>query len=441
MMFHRINMFCLVIFWALQVHAQPPRSITLAEAMEFGRANHLSVKRQHINIAEADERVKETIAIGIPKVNATINWQYFLQLPVSLVPAEFFGGKEGEFAEVAFGTRNNLSAGIEMRSLVADGTYLLGLKAARMYKEFARTQMPMVQKQVADAIQDAYLPAILIEENRKVLVKNIQNLKKVLSDTRAFHKEGFVEQLDVDRLELSLANLETELENLDKQAEIVYDALKFAIGYPMEQEIVASDELDKLLAETAGVEAAADAFDFSQRPEYQVLKENIALMDMRRQVTRMGYYPSISAFASYQYTGQGDNLFKSPVWTPTAVAGLQMNVPIFDGTEKKHTMERNRLASELAQNDLRQFERSVTLQLESAKKELERAQKRVANQEKNLALAEKIYKTTQVKFKEGVGSSIELSQAEQELYKAQGNLVNARYELLVAKMNIKKALR
>lgn len=415
--------------------------MSLEAAIKYSLENNFSLKNAQVNIADADEQIVERRAIGLPQLSAGANYQYFVQLPKSLVPAQFFDpmAAEGDFAELQFGTRNNLTVSAELSMLLFDASYITGLRAAKTYRQYVQYEMSQKKYEVKNAVIEAYLPALILEEGKKTLEKNITNLDKLLTETQALYREGFAEQLDVDRLTLSLANLRTELGNIELQKNIVYNVLKFQMGYPMDQEIVAIDDIDALFT-PASQDDLIQPVSYTKRPEYQVLEMGRQLNELNVQLNKSGYLPNLAAFGSYQQSAQGDNLFKSPFWIPTAVVGLQLNVPIFDGFQKRAKINRAKLDLEIVNNQKKELERAITLEVANARTNYYSAIERANSQKLNMELAERIFNTTQIKYKEGVGSSVELTQSEQSLYQTQQNYVQARYDLLVAKMALEKAL-
>jgi len=180
--------------------------------------------------------------------------------------------------------------------------------------------------------------------------------------------------------------------------------------------------------------------NYEKRPEVRVLELGINLNQLNVDLNKSGYLPSLAAFGSYQQSAQGNNLFDNPVWVPSAVVGLQLNVPIFDGFEKRAKINRAKLDLEEAMMQKTRLERAINLEVSNARTSYQNAMKRLDTRDKNMKLANRIYETTRIKYKEGVGSSLEISQAEQALYDAQQNYIQARYDLLVAKRALDKAL-
>ena len=421
------------------LQAQEKNSFTLEEAVHYAMENSLTLKNSLIDITDADEAILENRAFGLPKVSFGVNYQYFLELPVSLVPAEFFGGMAGEFSELTFGTKNNLTASLEASTMVFDWSYFTGLRAARTYRNVASQQVVTTQREVRNQVQSAYLPPLILEESKKTIQKNISNLEKLLFETKEMYKAGFVEQLDVDRLELSLANLASDVENLNSQKELAYNVLKFAMGYPINQPISVNDEIDKLLIDATELDITDPSTFLRNRPEIRLAELGIEMSQLNVEYQKSTLYPSLGAFGQYQQQAQGNKLFDSQ-WFDVAVVGLQLNVPIFNGLGTKSKINRAKLEVEKAQNDLKQLERVINMEVGNARASYLNAKRKVENQIKNVSLAQRIYDTTHIKYKEGVGSSLEITSAEQELFRTQQNMIQAKYDLLQAKIALDTAL-
>ena len=429
----------LFLFFSLTWSLVGQQVISLQEAIEYGLQNHNALKLSRIETADAGSQVNEFKAIGMPQLHAYIDYQRSIQLPTSLVPAEFFGGPEGEFAKINFGTDNLLSGMLDFSVLLFDGNYLQGLKAAKLFKTLVAKQESLTRKEISENITRAYLSVLIAEENLGIINKNIGNVDKTLADTKAFYESGFVEQLDVDRLQLSLDNLTTEKENLSKLIEISYNVLKYQMGFPIHEPIKVAEDLE-LMVDLLQVDAwdANRNLDYNNRPEYDLINTNIELNTIDLKRLKQGYLPSVKAFANYQQSLQRNKLINSPEpgFLPASAVGLSINVPIFDGNEKKSSIQRVRLRLEKNAIEKEEFERGMHLQVENAKIQLINAQNTLALRKKSLELNEDIYNKTLIKFREGVGSSVEVSQAESSLYQSQGNYISSLYDLVLAKTEL-----
>ncbi|HND87750.1 MAG TPA: TolC family protein [Saprospiraceae bacterium] len=476
-MLNRHKSLLLVVVWcclsALSAAGQTS-PMSLSDCVRYALENHPNVKVAQLQVADADWRVKESKATGLPQLSAGLSYNYFIQRgglpssalgfgasgPIDLSPAlpSFSADQAAELSrvfgsifasdpdsKVYFNSVHGASGSVSANQLIFNNSYLVALKAARYYRQYVELQLGAAKETVRNQVTDAYLPALLLSENLAILDKNIGNLDKLLSDTRAINKAGFAEQLDVDRLDLSLANLRSERGNLARQREIVVSALKMAMGMPVGTEISLSDDLNALLKTYADADLTT-AVNPMNHPEYLQLLKGRDLAALQIDLYRKPWMPTVLGFVQWQGGLQGGFGAKdSPThnkwfFIPSAVAGLSVSVPLYDGGGSKAKRERALIQVQTIDAQKQMLENAIQLQAESARKQYANAAERVSNQQKNLALAQRIYDTTQTKYKAGIGSSFEITQAEQGLYSAQQALMTAQFDLLNAKVAIKKAL-
>jgi len=446
----KLSFIFLLFYSGSAVFAQSTNiTFSLMEAVKYASEHSLNVKIAKDNITDADAQIIERRSAGIPTLDGVIDFQHYLRVPVSVLPKQFevfaidpaTGMLPPDYSNQAtFVLKNSFNAGLNLNALIFDGSYFTALKAAKAFKEYVGQELIAQERTVRDQVVAAYLPPLIVDENLKILKKNIVNLEGMLKETRATYEAGFVEQLDVDRLELSLANLKTEVNNLTRQKELALNYLKFVMGYPVNEQLSISDNLNDLLQFATDEELTAPV-NYLNRPEYKVAQTGMKLHEYNIKVNKDGYLPSVSGFVSYQYGYQGNSLFgKDGFWVPTSVAGLRANIPIFDGWNKKAKIQRAKIAMEIDRKRILLLEQSIQLEVTNARTEYLTAFERTQSQEKNVALAQRIYDTTQIKYRSGVGSSIEVTQAEQALYQTQQNFIQARYELLLSKQKLDTVL-
>jgi outer membrane protein len=422
----------------LSIGAQAQQNaFSLEQAVNYAFENNLTLKNAQLKVADARELIIERRAVGLPQLRGTANYQYFIDIPTTVVP-DFSNPSSGVLIPLQFGTKHSANAGLNLTINAIDASYLIGLKAAKLYKEFAAQEFTIQRQDTRHQVINAYLPALLLDENLRMLDKNIANLQALLNETRALFREGFVEQLDVDRLELSLLNLQSERDNLSRQRELALNALKFTLGYPMDQPLELSEQLAAISTAVSETDLGQPV-SYASRPEYALANMGEELNVLNVKLFTSNYIPTISLFGSYQQSLFANDLSEGQ-WFPATLVGAQLNVPIFDGLATKARRQRAKLELETARNQIRELERVIDLDLQNARANYLNAQQRLANQERSLQLAEKIFQTAQVKYREGVGSSLEISQAEQSLYQSQQLRIQALYDLALAKAAVDKAL-
>lgn len=416
-------------------------SFNLQEAIEYGYKNHKDLGIAANEMQRAREQMVEARSMGIPQLNAGVDYNYFIKLPTSLIPANFLNpmAPDGEFAEISFGTKNNLTASATLSTLIFDGTYLMALKASKQYIDFAKLNFENQKTVLGNSIKKAYLPPLLIQENVKTIEKNISSLEKLYNETNEMYKAGFVEKLDVDKLALTVDNMRVLKNDLQKNYQLALDALKLQMGFPIDEEIVLKESVESLSGELEE-ELLSLPIDYAFRTEYQVVDQSIELGELNVQRYKRGYWPSMSGFVNYQQVIQGDDLFNDPISTPTSIAGMSLSIPIFDGLYKKAKIQQAKLDVRNAELQKGLLENAIDFQLKAARKNYFNALEKIKSRKQNLELAESIFNITQEKYKEGVGSSLEIIQAEQSLQDSQQNYLNALYDFIVAKIDVEIAL-
>lgn len=447
-----------VLFIALFINlsfGQQIKSFSIDDAILYATKNSPEIINAKLKVQDAKQQKIETRAIGLPKLSFSGDYNYFFDIPTQLLPdfisPSVYGVLAQEqlinhpppqisdrFFEAKFGQNHNLTLGANLNSILFSGEYLVALKTSKVYESFSNQQMEATIKSVKDKTKEAYLPALLINENINILDKNIANLNKLKNEMQQMYKEGFVEQLDVDRLVLSLENLKVERENIKNQELIVKNVLKLTMGYPIEDSLEIADNIDKILNSIDDAKLFSK-LNLDKRPDFLTLKKSLELQNLNIKRYKSQYLPTLVGFGSYSQKMVGNN--KDDLkWFPTSLAGLTIKMNIFDGLGRKAKIQRAKLSLQMAENDLDKFQSVINMQVNNAKLAYTSASKSLKSREANLNLAERIYNTSKIKYKEGIGSSVELTQAEQSLYQAQANVLKAKYDLLVAKIKLYSAL-
>ena len=423
---------------ALSAQSEPPPVFSLDAAVDYAMNNSNAIRNAQVDILDSEQNVKEQFSRGLPQINGSLDFQHFLKVPVLPLPEAFAMGDPNAPTSIAFQLRNSFVAGISARGMLFDGSFFVGLRAARASGEYFNLQMENTRRTVRGQVIQAYFPTLLLKTNVAILDNNISNLEKLKNEVSAQYDAGFVEQLDVDRLTLSLNNLKSQRDQIAQQAENALRALKYTLNFPVDEPLRVEDDLDKLETEIDAALLTSD-IPYQDRPEIRLLDKTIELQGLNEELQKAAYLPTVYATIAGQYQYQGDN-FSDGFWAPTVVLGLQANIPIYDFGGRAARVERAKLATQKVVNQRNDIQRGVQLEVLNARATFTANNDRLRVTKDNLDLAQRIYDTTQIKYREGVGSSVEVVQAEQALYESQANYLNALYETLVAKEDLFLAL-
>ncbi len=414
-------------------------NFSLQQAIEYAYKNSPNNLNAQSDILMAKYKRKEVLGIAMPQINGSVDLKDFLQIPTSLLPGQIFGAPAGTFIPVKFGTKYQASIGASASLLVFSADYIVGLKATKEYISLMNINVTRTKTETVNAVAKAYYGVLVNKERIKLFDINLDKLSKLLNDTKALNKQGFVELIDVERLEVANNNLITEKQKIQNLITLSENVLKFQMGYSGNDNLTLTDSLsidDK--AEAINV----SKIELTKRPEYQLLEiqQNLYTINIKR--LQYGYLPSLVAYGSFSYSGQRnqfDFFDTKKDWFPTGVIGGTLSLNIFDGLQRHYKIQQAKLDYNKGANNLKNFQLAVELETSSAIVNYNNAISSLQVQKRNLELAKNIYAVSQKKYEQGVGSNLEVINAQASLKESQTNYFNAVYDMLVYKTDYLKA--
>ncbi|MFI5150464.1 MAG: TolC family protein [Bacteroidia bacterium] len=415
-------------------------SFTLKQAVDYAMNNQASVQNAIVDEQIALARKREITGIGLPQISASGDVKDFIQLPTTLIPGEFFGGRPGTFIGLKFGTNYNATGEVDISQLVFDGTFIVALQASKSFLEITQKATTRTRIEAASAVTKAYYTVLITEDRLKLIEANLARLDKLQKDTKALFDNGFVEKIDIDRIHVAYNNVMTERDNTLRFATISNNLLKFQLGMDQKAKLMLTDNLSDISFTADAL--TNDKFDPSRRIEYSILQsqQKLNMLDLRR--NRMSYLPSLGVYGTLQEVAmrqQLDLFDGSKSWYPTELVGVHLTVPIFDGGQKHFRVEQSRLNILKTQNQMKSVQQGLDLEFSSSRSTLLNAMNTLEVQKKNMDLAGDIYQVTKKKYEQGVGSNLEVLTAETALKEAQTNYYGALYDALNAKVDFEKA--
>jgi outer membrane protein len=389
---------------------QAELSLSLDQALEMALRKNTTMLNAALDIDYAETQVNELKAQGLPQVSGSADFSHTFKIPTQIIPGDFVG-QPGTTIATQFGVPFNVNVGVGASQLLFDGTFFLGLKAASEFVNISKLSASASEIDIKEGVTKAYYMALISQQNIGQLSASLANIKKLQSETEQLYKAGFAEKLDVDRLTLSVSNLEININKLQNQAKLAKQLLLNTIGVDVNQELTLTS---KIPGEPTSDSYAA-VFNPENRIEIKLIDQQQELNQLNLKRYKMGYFPSIygnfsygsSTFASDGKFGElGDD------WYGNGRYAVSLNVPIFDGLYKKAKMDQAKIDFKKTENTKQQALLGMNLQVGQAKTNYLNALKTIELQKKSQDLAESIFNTTKIKFKEGIGSSFEMINAE-----------------------------
>lgn len=417
------------------------KKFSLNDAVSFALKNNDSLKNAVLDEQIAQKKVKEITANGLPQINATSSLNHFIKVPSVEIPNPFLSpSNPSPTLSFPQGIPYSWNNTIQASQLLFDGTFFLGLKAAKEFVEMSKIDIKRSEIDVENNVTKGYYAALIIDENIQLFENTLQRIEKTYFDINELYKNGLVEKIEADRLRLTLANTQTQFSQLKDQKELVYYSLKMQMGLRVNDKIELSDKLNQLMVTDNGT-ATNEKASYENRIEYRklLLAEKLNNLDKKRY--QYGYLPSLAAFGNYTYNTFGvefSNLGNK--FFDGTLVGAQLSLPIFDGLRKSAQIQQVKLNAQKLTNTKKMVENLIDLDRTNAQSRYERAKEQLVIQKDNFSLAQDIYNKSSLKLKEGVGSTLELTNADNDLKQAQTNYLTSIYNWLNAQIELKRAI-
>ena len=446
---------------------------TLDDCIKYALENTIDVKNARVDEQIADAKVKETFGIGLPQIDGSVAVQHNAKLPrffATYQVAKGFGGGEDnpdnplnglglEDSDVVampnfFQLPSSGSAGVTVNQLLFNTTYLVGLKAAGTYKELSERSSEQTQIQVIENVTKAYYAVLVNNERITLFDNNIARVDSLLRTTTALNQNGFAEAIDVDRTQVTLNNLKSERLKFLNLQNLSLGLLKFQMNYPMEKDLNVAGSLSDLRVNENLFNEYEEGWDYKNRIEYRMLDTQRRLLELDIKNQQSHSYPSLVGFANFGYLTQSPNIsgvFKTNTnlsdngqvgpdqWYPYSSFGVSLRVPIFSGLQRTYQVQQAKLSLLKTENQFTSLKQGIDLSIQQNTIEYKNALETFRSQRENMELADRVARVTKIKYEQGVGSNIEVTDAEASLRESQVNYYNALFDAIIAKINLDKA--
>ncbi len=419
------------------------RKLSLKECIQLATENNENLKNSKLEERISKALSREYLSIGLPQINLDGGLKYNHDVPKSLIDISRFmpGVPEGTEQEVQFGQAYDGRVDLFINQMIFNGSYFVGLSAA---KELVRLSEKLTKRDEIDiniSVRKAFYTVLNTKSRIELVNNNLERLQNLLNETTQLYQNGFIEKLDVDRIQVAYNNLNSEKIKADRLYELSKEVLNFQIGLPVGTNIELIGSLSEDIVNNFSYNL--NDFDYSKRIEYSILQtdKNLKFYDLKN--NRSQYYPQIYANYNYGYNTSSSNydlFFESDRWKSFGTLGLKIIVPIFDGFLKRSKINQSKYKIEQVENQMMFLERSINLQINQSIINYENTKESLTISKQNLELAQNVYNATERKYKEGVGSNLELIDSNNSLKIAQNQYYNSLYESIIASIDIKKTL-
>ena len=435
-------LFILLILPSFSVKSQSQK-LSLSECIDLAIENNENLKNSILEEKISKALSNEYLSIGFPQINFDGGIKYNHEVPKSLLDISRFmpGVPEGTEQEVQFGQAYDGRVDLFVNQMIFNGSYFVGLSAA---KELVKLSEKMTERNLIDiheSVSKAYYTTLNTKSRVDLVNSNIDRLDALLNQTKSLYENGFVEKLDLDRIQVSFNNLKSEKIKADRLYDLSLAVLKFQIGISVDKKIELIEEFNEELVTAFTFDL--NEFDYSKRIEYSILQTDKNLKFYELKNNRSQYLPQVYANYNYGYNtsaSQSNIFFESDRWKKFGTFGLQVIVPIFDGFLKRSRINQSKFKIEQVENQMLFLERSINLQINQSLAAYQNSKESLKIASENLVLAQDVYFASEKKYAQGVGSNLELIDSNNSLKIAQNQYYNSLYESIISIIDIKKTL-
>ena len=432
--------FIAILFFAFSVKAQESEmTLSLQEAIDYAIKNSYDNRVAQKDIESAKQQKWETTTIGLPQIEGTVDYQNFLKQQVTL----FDTNGDGIDEEFTFGTKQNINAAVILRQLLFDGSYLVGLQSAKTFLKISEQAKEKTELLTREAVINAYGNVLVSEKSIEILENNKKILEKNVHDTKKTFENGLTEEEDVEQLEITLGNVKSQLNSVRRLKVIAYQMLNVTLGNDINTKLTLTDSLDSLTESNINFDLMVQSFNLNDHIDYKIAENDRESKRLLMKLEQSKALPTLNAFINYGSQANSDtfSFFNNDQrWFNYSLLGVSLKVPIFSSFERKAKTQRAKINLEVADIRLKETKEKLNLQAKQAKSDYQLSIEDYQTAKKNLNLAERIEKKQRIKFAEGLSSSFDLTQAQNQLYTQQQTFIQSMLDVIAKKAILENAL-
>ena len=435
-----------IIFWlfAASLNAQENKySFTLQEAIGFAIKNNRAIQNAERDVRIAEQTKRETTATGLPQINANIGYNNWLEQQVSLIPAEFFGGAPGQFAEVLFGTKQTMNSAVTVKQKLFDGSYLVALQAAKVFLEISENSKEKTINEIGKIVAYSYGNVLLVEENLEIVNSNIALLEKNVWEVSKVYESGLIEEESLQQLQLTLSGLKSNQRYSKRLKDLAYQMFNNSLGLDLTAEVVLTNSLDELVVFYSTLTTSRSENEFEEVIDFKIAVNSVKSDELLLKLEKSKALPTLNAFVNGSYSGNSQRFSfteNSQKWFGASLFGVTLDIPVFSSFKRSASTQRARLNLEKSKSNLEDTTNKIKLEINTARSNYEFAVEDYEIKKKALNLSKNIATKNEIKFFEGLTTSFDLSQAQRQLYIAQQDYLQSMLNILLKGVDLESLI-
>lgn len=397
------------------------QELTLKKAVEYAVEHNKQLQASRKDIDLYKEKVRESISQGLPQISGKMDYN------------TNFGYKMN-FGGASLKMKDQANVGASVSQLIFSGQWILGIQTSKVAEKIANQQVDITELDVKEAVFNTYYLILVSERIRGILEKNLQNMNKILEHTQNMYNAGTVEVTDVDQIRITVGQLKNNLLSIERTVDVNYNLMRLQLGLQAGTPLGLTEPLESFLIQEDYVKLAVKQFEINNNAEFKLIQTQEQLNRKMVGLQRWTYAPTISGTYGYNYKMLKPEFDMSPKHS----AVLTMDIPIFSGFQRKAQLEQAKIELEKTSLNKSLLEDQLYLNEEQYKFDLKNATENYMLQKDNINVARRVLENIQRKYEQGMVSSLDLTQANNNYLQAENDYTNACLTLLQAKIQLER---
>ncbi|MRR19240.1 TolC family protein [bacterium] len=408
-------------------------SLTIDQAVEYALDNNRNVASARYSVLASEKGVWEAVAAGLPSVGGNASITDNLEVMTRIIN---FGGTPTAFK---FGTQYDASIGVSASALIYNASWLVGIQTAKLAATMAGQGLTLTTIETKENVINVYHLILTLHETIGIIDQNLENLNEILASTRAMYSVGMAEATDVDQMQSNVTILTNSRSSMLRSLEVNYNMLRFLLGVSIDTEISLTSTLDDVLEQINVETLIAEEFRIEENINYQLIESQLMMTELSLKGAKATTLPSLASTYYYSNNGMGDEIAHMQYFPSSAIA-LQLQVPIFASGLRNAQIKKAKINFEKAKNEKSMISEQLFLQERQLRYNLLNANEQFKSQKSNIEIARRVMESFENKYSQGVASSLDLTQANNNYLTAQNNYISALISLLQTKVAFDKLM-
>lgn len=399
--------------------------LDVSQAVQYALDNNLTVQNSTIDEDIARKKILASIATGLPQINADASLSENIKLPTMVIDGH----------PITMGKKINAGAGLEVSQLIYNGSYFVGVQTAKLYKELTKKQSQKTHIEIAEAVVKLYYLILINEQSINILEKNKANINTLYENTKDLAKVGMAESIDVDQFEVQVIAMDNAIRAMNRTLEVNYNMLRFQLGLELGVELELISDINILIDNTLSKDQLSKDFDIYTHIDYQLMNYQEAMSEKKIELEKAAFQPTVAGFYQYNKNWLGDN-FSNMNSFPSSVVGVQLNMPIFSSGERSAKVKQAKLELEKVRNSRQLLEEQLSIEYRQGQYDLRNAVENYEAQLNNVSVTQRVFDNITLKYNQGMVSSLDVTQANNNYLASETEMINAKLELLNTSLNM-----